>query len=437
MSPSLNLPPDMSPLLNLPRELRDQIWALICHREHKWSSYGSGGPRTAIYRKSNASQSFSSHSVLQLCRQICYEVTPFLYQTVCVSVVHPNQIIRWLGSIGARNSSCIRHLVIRFTSLLLNFNQKKYIEDRILAWAAALRALPKLVSLTFDFEQDPKVSMIWGTFDNDKEILTDAYNEMLAHDPVVGDELAKSATAWAQRLNPRLSKKAESWEYRPELSERPVTHAIMAMDESIPPVLLQYFATLLQLTSTSSLGRDVTGLPAKFFEDSGLYLARTYAFNEDPVRPSVSMSFGRDPWKDSSPSTSLRIMLDQLPHLVYLYVGCRNIDSSFLAHLPLRIQTLDVAFTDVHPVQIATNLQTMRKRCGKLFTLAIAVSPLHDRELSDNKEGKFFKRQSLDKDITEKWEPFWSALENLKSTGIRVWEGEGPGFKRQKVDRST
>ena len=340
-----------------------------------------------------------------------------------MSLVHPNQLIRWLGKIGARNSACIRHLVIRFTSLLLKYNEEKYVKDRMLAWDAALRALPEILSLTFDFERDPKVSMIWATLDD----------EMLAHDPVVGNELAISATAWAKRLQPKLDGETQAWEYQPELSERPVTHAVLAMDEAIPSLLLQYFAKLLELSSKTSLEQNITGLPPDFFDEAGFYLARTYSFNEDPENPSIAMSFGKRPPRPSSPISSLLVMLDQLPQLLYLRVGCRNIDSSFLLHLPPSIRTLDVAFTDTDSRRIATRLRSMREHCKSLFTVAIAVSPLHDRELSDGNEELFFDRNSVSKEVREAWEPFWSALDELKVSGRKVWEGEGPGFQRQKV----
>ena len=376
----------------------------------------------------NALQSFSSHAILQTCRRICNEVTPFLYETVCVTVVHPNQVIRWLGSIGPRNSSCIRHLVIRFTSLSFRYNKERYLKDRMSAWDTALRSLTRLLSLTFDFEQDPNVSMIWGTFDDNM-----LEKEMIVDGTIVGDAIAASAAAaWTNLLQSSPSKKTEAWEYQPYFSERPVTHAFIAMNEAIPPLLLDYFQTLLQLTSKSSLERNVTGLPMKFFEDSGLSLARTYAFNENPEKPSLAMSFGNQ-WENRSfPLTTLRVMLNQLPRLLYLRVGCRNIDSSFMASLPTQILTLDAAFTDSNPRHIATNLRIMRERCEKLFTVAIAVSPLHDCDTLDGAGDICFNKSALSRDVLQLWEPFWNSLEHLKSTGVRVWEGESPGFKRPR-----
>ena len=423
--------PTTNMLLTLPRELRDQVWAYACHRDDAWCSEGFGGSKRPTASTVDTSRSRSLHRYLRICRQVCHEVTPFLYQTVCINVCHPNEVIRWLGQIGARSSACIRHLVIRFSSLLVKFNEERFIRDRKLAWEAAFRALPNLLSLTFDFEQDSNISMIWANLDDD----------LLVHDPHVGNELAISATAWAKKLQPRSTSEADSWEYHPDLRQRHVTHAVMAMDEAIPPLLLQYFSKLLELSSKTSLEQNVTGLPISFFEDSGFYLARTYSFNEDPQNPSITMSFGRN-FETSRPRTdslmsSLRVMLNQLPHLLYLRVGCRNIDSSFLRILPTSILTLDVAFTDRNPERIVKNLEIMNGRCKSLFTLAIAVSPLHDRELSDGSKEQFFDRSSLNKKTLNAWRPFWDALEAMRLDGRRVWEGEGPGFKREKIAGST
>ena len=415
----------MAMLLRMPRELRDQIWAYACHRDDAWCSEGFTVSRQPANSYVDTSRSRSLHRYLQVCRQVRNEVTPFLYQTVCINVCHPNEVIRWLGTIGARASACIRHLVIRFSSLLLRFNEKKFVSDRILAWDAALRALPRLLSLTFDFEQDPNISMIWATLDD----------EMLIHDPHVGNELAISATAWAKKINPSLTREVHAWEYLPtNLHQRPVTHAVMAMDEAIPPVLLQYFSKLLELSSRTSLEQHITGLPASFFEDSGFYLARAYTLNEDSQHSSIAMSFGRNrPRPFNSPMSSLRAMLDQLPRLTYLRVGCRNIDSSFLIFVPTSILTLDVAFTDEDPDSVVRNLQILKERCKGLFTLAIAVSPLHDREILDQSEERFFSRLSVSPKTRETWDPFWKILEIMKSNGLKIWEGEGPGFKRTKA----
>ena len=414
----------MSGFLYLPFELRNQIWAYACHRDDAWCSEGFGGSRHPTATKADTSKPRSFHSYLRVCRQACNEITPFLYQTVCINICHPNEIIRWLGTIGARNSACIRHLVIRFYSLPLKFNEVKFVEDRVKAWDAALRALPRLLSLTFDFENSPDVSMIWANLDDC----------VLLHDPHVGNELAISATAWAKRLQQSPYGNDEDWAYKPDLQQRPVTHAVMAMDEAIPPLLLQYFSKLLELSNTTSLEQNVTGLPSSFFEKSGFYLARSYSFEEDPRRPTISMSYGRHgPSRFNSHLPSLNAMLIQLPHLLYLRIGCPNIDSSFLPFVPALLLTLDVAFTDTDPERVAKNIRIMREHCKVLFTLAIAVSPLHDRDILDGRDEIFFEKGILNKKILLRWEPFWDSLDALRASKVKVWEGEGPGFKRSKV----
>ena len=87
------------------------------------------------------------------------------------------------------------------------------------AWDAALQSLLKLLSLTFDLEQVSKVSMIWGTFDDNM-----LERAMIVNDSVVGDKIAASAFAWTNLLRPSLTREAEAWEYQP--------NSFKAMDES-------------------------------------------------------------------------------------------------------------------------------------------------------------------------------------------------------------
>ena len=426
----------MAKLLSLPRELRDQIWVYACERDMTWSAYGFGGSRrtktpskptsweldpitTDMGYPALESGSGSPHSLLRICRRACEEMAPILYRICCVSLVHPNQITRWLGTIGARNSSCICHLVIRFTSLLLKYNEEKYVKDRMLAWNSTLKMLPKLNSLTFDFERDPKVSMIWATLDDD----------MLLSDEFVGNELAIPTTASAKQSS--LTSKDRSRERQPQLGQRPVTHAIIATYEAIPPLLSQYFAKLLELSAKSSLEQSVRGLPAEFFDESSYYLARTSAFDEYREHQSIAMSFGGRPQVASTLIPDLRVVFKQLPHLLYLRVGCRDIDSSFLAHVPCGVVTLDISFTDRHPPIVASRIRALRQICKCLSKLTITVSPLHDRvSLTQTGEELPFDRMWVKKETAKEWQCFWQALGDLKDSGVRVWEKKGLDFMK-------
>jgi len=178
---------------------------------------------------------------LRVCRRACQDLAPILYRTCCVSFVYPGQVIRRLGTIGARNNSYIRYLVIRFTSLLLKYDEERYVEETYVKeitsdWDSALEALPKILSLTFDFERDPKDSMIWSTLDDN----------MLLNDPVVGNELAISATAWAKKIQPSLTIKAENWEYQYWVSAL----WLMPWWQWIKPYHRSYYSTLRNYSSS-------------------------------------------------------------------------------------------------------------------------------------------------------------------------------------------
>lgn len=110
-------------------------------------------------------------------------------------------------------------------------------------------------------------------------------------------------------------------------------------------------------------------------------------------------------------------------------------DASFMTHLLMQIQVRDVAVTDLDPQHLATNLQTVRGRCKKLFTLAIALSPLHDGDALYDSEHGSFNRKFVSKDVLQLWEPFWTPLEHLKSSFVRVWEGRGS--KRPKFENTA
>ncbi len=185
------------------------------------------------------------------------------------------------------------------------------------------------------------VSMIWATFDDKilKKELPVNYT----------DEIAAPAAAWINLLQPSLSRTAGNQEYRPNSCERPVTHAFIAMDEAIPLLLLRYFQTLLQLASKCSVERNVKGLSTRLFEDSGCYLARTYAFNEDPEKRSFSLSFGnrrRGLLQQHWVSCSINYLIsftfewdaDSLTPPIWFIYLCRY----KLLMLPLRIQILNI-----------------------------------------------------------------------------------------------
>ncbi|KAL9611809.1 MAG: hypothetical protein Q9167_003577 [Letrouitia subvulpina] len=216
--------------------------------------------------------------------------------------------------------------------------------------------------------------------------------------------------------------------------KRPITHAVLAVDEPMPEILILPYKKHLQLNPTISLEQNITGVFPSVFRQRGLRPTHTYAFVETPEKPFVSLTYTKPPGASAkgplvqpTEIPDLRVMLSNLPQLIYLRVGCPSTDSSFLPFIPSTIQTLDVAITDSDPVHVASNLWSMRHHCPQLFTLAIAISPLHDNNRLPN-GGRPIDQSSGIGEPGE-WEPFWEALRGIQATGVRVCEGEGPGFR--------
>ena len=426
--------PSMPSFFDLPREIRDDIWARVLHGDKASLPYG---PQRKPKNKgrlnhSAASALISPFSILQASRRFCDEAAPYVYENTAVYLLHPYQALRWILTIGPRNASYIRHLVLKFTSLEVNNSNNKY--NALDIWHLCLRLLTNLVCLTFDYEPysipysqaNPSYNM-----DSDLPIFDTAMVKMLK-------TLTVSAKQEAVQSARGKTTNKEMLQFQPPLRYKPITHAAIAIEEPMPSVLILSFIKLITRDSHCSISseEDITCLPTCFLADHRLLLSRTYIFTEDPEKPSIVITYRKlDLSLQNSSLSNPRIetILSHLPRLLYLRLGCRYIDSSFLAIIPPSIQTLDVAFTDPDPERVAAKLQTMRQRCEQLYTLAIAVSPLHDA-LVLNKPAKRDQKpldyQGSGLVDTVKWEPFWQAIRYLQGTGVRVWEGEGPGFRR-------
>ena len=444
----------MAVLLRLPREIRDEIWIHTLDETpafgHEWSSFGFFGDSPYELTRKIGSGSPHQRGILRVCKQICLEATPHFYEKVCMNLTHTNQVLdvqcvifalraysycqtlRWLQNIGPRNSACIRHLAIRYSSLLLDYNGEDYLKHRQPAWEAALECMPNLLSLNFDFKRD--------------QAITEYDQHVLTNDTVLLKALANSARAWSDLLHLDSNRgRLDDFNYHPmryilDGSRAEVHHAVIAIDEEVPEPLARYFAKLLQASNAASLDLPVTGLPDDFFRKQKLELAWTYALNDKTEKPAVTMAYQRAPSRPPSiiPAVIGHTLISF--NLRYLRIGCRHIDSDALTQiLPTHgeIETLDVAFTDPDSERVARNLETIQERYSKLFTFAIDVSPLHDRAPDDDSRERFFKRESVSKEVAEQWQPFWTRLDQISAGGVRVWEGEGPGFRRKAVRASS
>lgn len=411
----------------LPPEIRYQIWEGLAEEVplfgHSWSSFGYFPIGDRESRKRAASTTYR-RGILTASRKISREISPLFYRKVCIIVAHPNQTLHWLQTISPRNSACIRHLVIRYHSLLLDYNDKQYGEDRISAWSAALQCMPALVTLTFDFnDRDTK----------SRKATPDKY--IIANDTIILSELAKSALAWLELRNFYDRSSLASFQYRPQRAppgpcegrQQRFNHALIAIDEDVPWPLQRFFAKRLD-THYTSLDLPVTGLPPEFFPQAGYELMNTYAFNEDKTEQvSVTLTYQK------LPRRSIRATLDDLEFVMsglpikYLRLGCRHFDSrclDLISTLANQTITLDLSFTDPDPEQVVKYLDQARLRCPALYTVAIAVSPLHDRDPNDPEHEDFFNRKAVGKEVAARWKPFWDKIDEMVASGVKVWEGE-------------
>lgn len=405
----------MPSLLSLPRELRDEIWDRACH-----STFPPHDLTTQNRSESSKSQHSSSHSLLQTNRQIYHEAAPYMYETTVANLAHPQEVLPWIHTIGFPNSACIHHLVLKFTSL--SFEQSTDGQDARNIWSASLQLLPNLQSLSFNYT--PKDYKEPCVYSQDEVLVSPTESEASCH------ELPSLPRPETLKIQRRRSNDVEWRDLQPDFRTHSITNAVLAIHEPMPAFLVLCFSKLLKLSSARSLEQNITCLPTDFLAGLGFYPTRTYALTEGP--PSMVFTYRKldaPPQWPITPAADLNMMLSQLPQLSSLRLGCRKVDSSILSAIPSGVKILDIAFTDPNPTQIAANLLRMRSRCDKLVILTIAVSPLHDE--MPLREGESLEDQALRMEAeADYWEPFWEALSHIQNTGVRIWEGEGAGFRK-------
>ena len=383
----------MASLLTLPLELREEIWALVCLLD-------------------------APFGLLRTNRQFYFELAPILYKNVVVHLPNPHRILQWTRRIGTYNSSCVRNLTVKFSALKPTPDTLEHTAISSI-WSASLVALCQLDTLIYYYEPSNHYSQRCLGLGHDGACRFTTFEQAMEKAGTHGSETRTTGNCHDHDILESL----------PAAHSRPMTHAILAIDEAMPEINMRVFMKLLSIDMRSSFHQKVTGLPTEFFAHNGLELVRTYAMIEDPQQHSLALTYRKHHSSSFITPPSLHLILSNLPRLLYLRLGSPKIDSSFLTFLPLTVQTIDVSFRDPDPEKVSRNLRCMSKRCNKLFTLAIAVSPLHDLlELPDG--GRQIDQRSKGEEAISEWEPFWDALKHIQGTGVKVWEGEGPGLKR-------
>lgn len=336
------------------------------------------------------------------------ELAPYLYQTALVYVQRPQNLSHWTKWIGRVNSSCVRRLVLEYSTL-----DAMDTAGSLDMWSSALTSLPNLQYIMFYYEPDERYGRKWPFRLTELDIETEA-NLWVERSPRVFEILKGAHQGW-----------------------RSFSQALLAINEPMPQINALSVIKLLDLNPVLTLEENVTRVPEGVLADRGLHLTSTYAMTGEPSTQSVALTstqsvaltYRKRNYCAHKPDLHLEIKSQKYERLKYLRLGCPDLDSSILACLPEYIRTLDIALKDSKPEKVASNVRKMRQRCKLLFTLAISVSPLHDvYSLPDG--GRAIDQQSVGEADMSHWEPFWEALRYVQSTGVKVWEGDGPGSRK-------
>ena len=387
----------MARLVDLPFELRDYIWKYVCQRNR-------------------SSLPYSIYNLLRTNRQFRTELAPYLYECVTVYLQYPSQILQWVEDIGTYNSSFIQTLIVKSSCV----EPKSGVDGSDVLekmWSGSLKLMARLGVLIYYYKPSENYQQSCSGFEDNRRHQAIAFKEKAE---LLEEHLERLLDE--ERCGPDL---LETWAASPL---RPITHAVLAIDEPMPEINQLSFKKLLSFDMGNTLGQNLTRLSPLFFTSRGFEMRRTYAVTEDPQQHSMALTYRKAHALELREPPDLQDVLTSLPHLRYLRLGCPKINSTFLSFLPSRIETADVSFYDDDPQRISWNLKCMRERCERLFTLAIAVSPLHDFvEMPDG--GRRVDQQFTGEDLANEWKPFWDALKSIQGTGVSVWEGEGPRFK--------
>ncbi|KAL8964570.1 MAG: hypothetical protein Q9183_004361, partial [Haloplaca sp. 2 TL-2023] len=210
----------MSSLLDLPRELRDFIWA-------------------EVFSKDNYSHPKLAYELLRTNKQVQQDVAPYLYDTVVFHLQRPHQALHWIYRIGTFNASCIRRLVLSFSSIELNIPRDNAAD----IWSSCLGLLTNLEYLTYEY--DPKQNKYDST-------------NPIDHHPAISSQIDEALS-----LNPKLRRGASKYDHGDgilssfsKLRERIITHAILGIDDIIPEVCVSPFKMMLLTNSDLPLEQN-------------------------------------------------------------------------------------------------------------------------------------------------------------------------------------
>ncbi|KAI9819562.1 MAG: hypothetical protein M1827_007012 [Pycnora praestabilis] len=363
-------------LLDLPRELRDEIYRLLFLPDTREGFSGPITNQSRFFRLSPTCPLEGKYTfpvaLFRTCRRISDEAAPYFYRQRYFSLQAPHQSYHWIKQIGSKNASQIRQLqlVSSFLSTDIDKTGRKIASD---AWAAVLLAMGGLEVLHFIHQQDSR-DWIDTIYDGSHSKLAEAIRDLSELDALSYSNPRSRTSQTGPVLaitnnKPHLTslhilgglrhepgRSTESYfEGLPKLTKLTIT----PNQSEISSTLFQSISPLTELTLrgscyTHALAASIIQVHSKTLQSLTLTLEST---SED------DFSTMEASW-----------LLQQTPHLSNLTISDNFLESCVIASLPPKLELAGFAFKDKEPNIIAKNLRLLQTRCPNLRNLILDVS---------------------------------------------------------------
>ncbi|MCJ1351884.1 MAG: hypothetical protein MMC33_001868 [Icmadophila ericetorum] len=390
----------MPTLLDLPRELRDQIWE---YTVFDWIG-------VSAYINPNFPPHNSPSQLLQTCQRVHAEVSPILYGVPMFYLFAPHMAKEWINKIGPYNSGLIRNLTLKSSFLSMDANQagRAIASD---AWACVLQAMPNLRELTFDHETN---SPNWSdmAFKADRMEYSGALSNALRG----LTRLESISYVRGRTCNLEFLKS------KPHLQHLRVTHAALVSNVPIDDYCREFRSLkVLQLGkvfedtrvwSTDTDWQLLNSSATQFLRGLQRASFRSLVIVEDRGGIKVlSMKIKYDLGTATKPTDTsnkdMKRLFSHMPTLSYLGLD-GGVDASALAEIPVTVEHLVLSFAENEDTEsVATQISRLKERCTNLKCLDIAVS-----------ESEVFQ---VSKDVTKiQGQSLHNALLQLRCSGVHV-----------------
>lgn len=158
---SRKTPPKYFPFMQLPREIRDQIYLYALQAKDRDAPQHSTWRLNSSYRQTTKPH---TPGLIRLNKQIYSETIQVLYQTNVFKFRRPRQLFNFEDQIGASNQSLVRHIQIHIIPPDIEWDPMEVIgmDETPSHWARALlkSSLNKVAEMTVESEDVDTISWV-------------------------------------------------------------------------------------------------------------------------------------------------------------------------------------------------------------------------------------------------------------------------------------